>query len=431
MESRGKKRTYLVGILIAFIVFILAYNVIAASVCRTISPTVVTPSGTVTVTLDIDPDVNTEVMAVDEIYPSGFTVASNPDGLFTDQPGHLKYLEYSNPQDDIVTYTLTAPSTTGTYDFTGIWMVDNIPDSQPIECDDQVQVQSSPAPVICSNIASMDPCNAEATCTWCTMYGTSGGCVDTASYECDTLSCNVGGEYCHNCRWQSCSSGYVCDLGSCILSTTPTPTPTATSSVGPTPTPTSTCTPSWSCTAWSECDGTYETRTCTDSNSCGILDGKPAERQRCGRGPTDTPDPFASPTTGRTRIPKTTPTVSSTSSGRDPDDPTTEDSGRRPKASPAITGDEDSGGTTDSAGGSSSDAIEYLFYILIIVLVLLCGGFLFYYVSTKNSKGKKPPEQNNLFANPPSGGQSPGGPPTGNAGYGGGAPPAGPPTGKF
>lgn len=48
------------------------------------------------------------------------------------------------------------------------------------------------------------------------------------------------------------------------------------------------CTPSWSCSAWTNCasDGT-QARTCTDSNNCGTLSGKPVESQSCT--PTCTP----------------------------------------------------------------------------------------------------------------------------------------------
>jgi hypothetical protein len=41
------------------------------------------------------------------------------------------------------------------------------------------------------------------------------------------------------------------------------------------------CTPNWSCTAWSTCPTGTQTRTCSDSNSCGATTGKPAESQSC------------------------------------------------------------------------------------------------------------------------------------------------------
>jgi hypothetical protein len=35
------------------------------------------------------------------------------------------------------------------------------------------------------------------------------------------------------------------------------------------------CTPNWQCTAWSSCTNSQQTRTCTDSNNCGVTTGKP------------------------------------------------------------------------------------------------------------------------------------------------------------
>jgi len=44
------------------------------------------------------------------------------------------------------------------------------------------------------------------------------------------------------------------------------------------------CTESWQCTTWSACVGSVQTRTCTDSNSCGTTVNKPAESQSCTSG---------------------------------------------------------------------------------------------------------------------------------------------------
>jgi len=41
------------------------------------------------------------------------------------------------------------------------------------------------------------------------------------------------------------------------------------------------CTPVWGCTTWSACSGGIQTRTCTDSNNCGVTTGKPATSQSC------------------------------------------------------------------------------------------------------------------------------------------------------
>jgi PGF-pre-PGF domain-containing protein len=40
------------------------------------------------------------------------------------------------------------------------------------------------------------------------------------------------------------------------------------------------CVESWSCTEWSDCNG-VQTRTCTDSNTCGTTVSKPTESQSC------------------------------------------------------------------------------------------------------------------------------------------------------
>ncbi len=41
------------------------------------------------------------------------------------------------------------------------------------------------------------------------------------------------------------------------------------------------CTTDWQCTDWSICSASIQTRTCTDSNTCGITDGKPVESKAC------------------------------------------------------------------------------------------------------------------------------------------------------
>lgn len=41
------------------------------------------------------------------------------------------------------------------------------------------------------------------------------------------------------------------------------------------------CTPSWVTSAWSACDGTTQTRTVIDTNSCGLTTGQPAASQSC------------------------------------------------------------------------------------------------------------------------------------------------------
>lgn len=47
------------------------------------------------------------------------------------------------------------------------------------------------------------------------------------------------------------------------------------------PTPNPTCTETWSCSGWSSCINGQQTRTCSDSNSCGTAINKPSITQSC------------------------------------------------------------------------------------------------------------------------------------------------------
>ena len=44
------------------------------------------------------------------------------------------------------------------------------------------------------------------------------------------------------------------------------------------------CFESWSCSAWSDCSGGIQTRTCSDANACGTTADKPVETQTCSTG---------------------------------------------------------------------------------------------------------------------------------------------------
>jgi hypothetical protein len=43
----------------------------------------------------------------------------------------------------------------------------------------------------------------------------------------------------------------------------------------------STCNPNWECTSWTECQGGIQTRTCVDTNHCGLVYNKPFEQTSC------------------------------------------------------------------------------------------------------------------------------------------------------
>lgn len=83
--------------------------------------------------------------------------------------------------------------------------------------------------------------------------------------------------------------------------------------------PAQTCTPNWSCTAWNQCPiSGSQSRTCTDTNACGVSIGKPVESLSCtyaGNVPF-TPVPVATlPTatsTAATSMPATATTTATT-----------------------------------------------------------------------------------------------------------------------
>jgi hypothetical protein len=54
------------------------------------------------------------------------------------------------------------------------------------------------------------------------------------------------------------------------------PTETATEEI-----PATECAPNWSCTSWSSCTNSQQTRTCTDLNNCGVTTNKPSQTQGC------------------------------------------------------------------------------------------------------------------------------------------------------
>jgi hypothetical protein len=79
--------------------------------------------------------------------------------------------------------------------------------------------------------------------------------------------CCQAGENCDNSVDCPCSSGQICDAGTCSAPSGPLIPPV--------------CIENWTCTEWSSCvDGT-QTRNCTDLNYCNTKDNKPISSQNC------------------------------------------------------------------------------------------------------------------------------------------------------
>lgn len=110
-------------------------------------------------------------------------------------------------------------------------------------------------------------CNTGGVCTTCNGAGAN-TCSNNGTYTCSYYSYTGGGSCTTTkylgpaaCTVNNCSSGYTCVSGSCVVN----------------------CAPNWSCTGWTpstsstSCGLTFnQTQTCTDSNSCGTLTGKPS-----------------------------------------------------------------------------------------------------------------------------------------------------------
>lgn len=90
----------------------------AASVTRTLSPSTVSPGGTVTVTLTVDVAGSKEFYAIDDLYPQGWEVTDAGVGSIQ-HTGHWKHVIISDAVNTQYTYTLRAPTEEGTYSFAG------------------------------------------------------------------------------------------------------------------------------------------------------------------------------------------------------------------------------------------------------------------------------------------------------------------------
>jgi len=100
-------------------------------------------------------------------------------------------------------------------------------------------------------------------------------CTSGQTRNCTDARGCTGTQTCTNSAWGSCASPqYYCDTdcdGDSECSNTACPNCTE-------------CLEDWTCTTWSSCSNSRQTRTCTDDNACGTTEFKPAESQTCTSG---------------------------------------------------------------------------------------------------------------------------------------------------
>jgi len=90
-----------------------------------------------------------------------------------------------------------------------------------------------------------------------------------------------GGYCCSGATIINGSGSGTCQASVCAAATTPPATGGSSPSGGGAATVTEECSEQWSCTAYTPCSDGKQTRTCTDTNSCGTTESKPIEERNC------------------------------------------------------------------------------------------------------------------------------------------------------
>jgi hypothetical protein len=167
---------------------------LAGSVTRSFSSSTVAQGNQINVNLTVSVTGET-YYALDEVYPSGWTIISN-GGLNSSESRHLKIAVYQSAANRVYTYVIQAPSTIGTYTWSGTYMFEGMSTEQNIAGSTQVTVQTACIPVteICDGIDN--DCDSS----------TDEGCDDDDDNYCDS--------YMTRATIYSCSGGtYCCSLG--------------------------------------------------------------------------------------------------------------------------------------------------------------------------------------------------------------------------
>jgi hypothetical protein len=208
-----------------------------STVTRVITPATVNGGETITITLTLSVLNDETFYAMEEYVPQGFVVQEPipGGGVFDAGTNTIRwyYLDVSNPETPIPasespkTYTVTAPGSTGQYEFSGIFEFEDDPASAAIAGDIDVTVGSCTSE--CTNDATQCQGNGVQTCSdtngdGCFEWGTAVSCgtpictadmcigatyidrplLDSASQSSCTNTCTNG--ICNNCAVTSCTA---------------------------------------------------------------------------------------------------------------------------------------------------------------------------------------------------------------------------------
>jgi hypothetical protein len=143
--------------------------------------------------------------------------STDTDGGDTHENRHMKWAVISGASSVTNSYLIRAPSLTGTYQWSGIYMIEGIPSESSIGGQNQVTV----AVTACSSYTTSSSCNGDSSCYWCnqcsgTQY--SGGndrCVDTGTcvYSCTMNFCGASCGSDNDCSATECDGLDGCDAG--------------------------------------------------------------------------------------------------------------------------------------------------------------------------------------------------------------------------
>lgn len=191
-----------------------------------------------TVSIAVNPGTSTYLL-IDEVIPTGWTVISASDsGDYTTNPGHVFWTVLTGATIKTYTYTVNPGADLGIKSFTGTIGFELLGESS-IGGENSIEV------IVAS-------CTTDAECP--------------AAIDCKSWSCSAGTCVSANINEGGSCTGGTCQSGVCVPTT---------------------CTPDWTCTDFSPAlcpSSCSQTRVCTDTNSCGVDTGKPAETQSCSGG---------------------------------------------------------------------------------------------------------------------------------------------------